>query len=287
MNDAREAQAWFASTQFSRRAFTAAATAVTGYAVLAQPVSAAAIATSAEGLVAGRVAIKAADREVPAYRAHPASGNNWPLVLVISEIFGLHAYIEDVVRRFAQAGYYAIAPDYFVRTGDPVSMTDFKLLIDTIVAPTPDAQVLGDSRAALVFAASEGASPTRLGVTGFCWGGRQTWLHIAALPQLKAGVAWYGKLKGEPTARQPHNPIELAPRLTRPVLGLYGEKDQGIPLETVEDMRAALKAAGNPGEIIVYPGAPHGFHADYRPSYQPEAAKAGWTACLAWFKRTL
>jgi carboxymethylenebutenolidase len=287
MTDEREDAAWFRAAQFSRREFTATATAMTGYAALTQPVSAAAITTPSDGLVAGRVNFATTDREIPGYRARPQTGSDWPIVLVISEVFGIHTYIQDVVRRFAQQGYYAIAPDYFVRVGDATTVTDINVLLTTIISPTPDDQVLGDSRAALAFAAGEGADATRAGVTGFCWGGRQTWLHIAALPTLRAGVAWYGRLVGTPTPQQPSSPVDKAAAMTRPVLGLYGEKDDGIPLASVDAMRAALKAANRPGQIIVYRDAPHGFHADYRPTYRPMVAQAAWRACLAHFKANL
>lgn len=286
MTDAlREAEAWFESTQFSRRLFGVSASALAGYAALTQPVAASALLTPDQGLVAGRVGLAAADRTIPAYRARPTDSGDWPVIVVISEVFGLHTYIEDVVRRLARAGYYAIAADYFIRAGNPATVTDIPTLLSTIIEPTPDAQVLSDTQSALAFAASEGASSQRIGVTGFCWGGRQTWLHMAAMPAFRAGVAWYGRLQGTPTTNQPQNPVDVAKDLTRPVLGLYGAKDSGIALETVEAMRAALAAAKSPARILVYADAPHGFHADYRPSYRPVAAEAAWTAALAHFAR--
>jgi carboxymethylenebutenolidase len=209
------------------------------------------------------------------------------VVLVISEIFGVHEHIADVARRFARQGYLAIAPELFVRQGDAGSYGEMARLMSEVIAKVPDAQVMGDLDATVAWAAANGGDPTRLGITGFCWGGRITWLFAAHNPQVKAGVAWYGRLVGAPSALTPRQPVDLAVELKGPVLGLYGGQDGGIPLDTVEKMKAALavgSAAAKRSEFVVYPDAPHAFHADYRPSYRQAAAQDGWARCQAWFK---
>lgn len=263
-------------------------TLATGFALAVQPVAAeTVITTDSEGLVAGAVMIPAADIEIPAYRAVPASAGPFPVVLVVQEIFGVHEYIKDVCRRLAKAGYMAIAPEMYVRHGD-VSRLNSIDEIRPIVAKVPDAQVMSDLDAAVAFAAASGKGDTvRLGITGFCWGGRVTWLYAAHNPQLKAGVAWYGRLVGEPTENTPRHPVSVANELGAPVLGLYGGADQGIPLETVEQMRKACAEAGKACEIVVYETAPHAFHADYRPSYRAEAAKDAWERLLAFLGKHL
>jgi len=212
---------------------------------------------------------------------------NAPVVLVVSEIFGVHEHIADVARRFAKAGYFAIAPELFVRQGDAGSYGEIAKLIAEVVNKVPDAQVMADLDACVAWAKGQGADTGRTAVTGFCWGGRITWLYSAHNPAVKAGVAWYGRLVGAPSALTPAHPVDLAGKLNGPVLGLYGGQDTGIPLDTVEKMKAAL-AAGSPAakksEFVVYPDAPHAFHADYRPSYRKDAADDGWKRCLAWFK---
>lgn len=268
----------------TRRDFTRA-TLATGFALAVQPIAAAAIATPADGLDAGEVKIPVADGTIPAYRARPKGGTNEPVVLVIQEIFGVHEHIKDLCRRFAGAGYYAIAPELFVRQGDAASAPDIDTLIKDIVAKVPDAQVLTDLDAAAAFSATEGADAARLAATGFCWGGRIVWLYAAHNEGLKAGVAWYGRLVGEANELRPKHPVDVAGALKAPVLGLYGGKDEGIPLDTVETMRVALKAANAPSDIVVYPDAPHGFNADYRPSYRAETAADAWARCLDWFKK--
>lgn len=256
-----------------------------GFAMAVQPVSAAAISTSAEGLTAGEVKIPVGDQTIPGYRAMPSSGGPFPVVLVVQEIFGVHEHIKDVCRRFAKAGYLAIAPELYARQGDVSKLTNFDDILK-IVRTVPDEQVMSDLDAAVEYAKETGKGDvTRLGVTGFCWGGRIVWLYAAHNPQLKAGVAWYGRLVGEPSELFPKHPVNIAAELKAPVLGLYAGKDQGIPLDTVEQMRTALKAAKAPGEIIVYPDAQHGFHADYRPMYKEDDAKDGWGKLLAWFKK--
>jgi carboxymethylenebutenolidase len=257
----------------------------TGFAVAVQPVAADTITTSSDGLVAGEVKIPVKDGEIPGYRAMPGKGKDFPIVLVVQEIFGVHEHIKDVCRRFAREGYLAVAPELYARQGDVSKMADWKQIIAEVVAKVPDAQVMSDLDATVDWASkSSNGNRERVAVTGFCWGGRITWLYAAHSPRLKAGVAWYGRLKGEATELQPRYPIDLSGDLKAPVLGLYGGQDQGIPLADVEAMRAALKAAGKPSEIVVFPDAGHGFFADYRPSFKADDAAAGWAKCLAWFR---
>ena len=258
-----------------------------GFAAAAGPVAAdTVIATSADGLTAGEVKIPTADGAIPAYRAMPAPGGPFPVVLVVQEIFGVHEHIKDVCRRFAKEGYVAVAPELYARQGDPAKYTDWKQLYAEIVSKVPDAQVMSDLDAAAAWAGkSSSGDVNRVGVTGFCWGGRITWLYAAHSSRVKAGVAWYGRLAGESTPLQPKYPLDVAAELKAPVLGLYGGQDQGIPLADVEKMRAALAAAKSPSEIVVFPDAPHGFNADYRPSYRTEDAREAWKQCLAWFRR--
>jgi carboxymethylenebutenolidase len=257
-----------------------------GFAAATLPVRAdTLITTGTEGLVAGEVSIPVADGEIPGYRAMPSVGGPFPLVLVVQEIFGVHEHIRDVCRRFAKAGYLAVAPELYARQGDVSKFTDYREIFAQVVSKVPDAQVMSDLDAAVAWAgASDAGAIDRLAVTGFCWGGRITWLYAAHNPRLKAGVAWYGRLTGQATELQPKYPLELAGELKAPVLGLYGGQDQGIPLEDVEKMRAALAAAKQPSEIVVFPDAPHGFNADYRPSYRATEAKEAWDRCLAWFR---
>jgi len=258
-----------------------------GFAAAAGPVAAdTVITTGSEGLTAGEVKIPTADVEIPAYRAMPAKGGPFPVVLVVQEIFGVHEHIKDVCRRFAKEGYLAVAPELYARQGDPTKFTDWKQLYAEVVSKVPDAQVMSDLDAAVAWAGKSGSGDVkRVGVTGFCWGGRITWLYCAHSPQVKAGVAWYGRLVGESSPLQPKYPIDVVADLKAPVLGLYGGQDQGIPLADVEKMRAALAAAKNPSEIVVFPEAGHGFNADYRPSYRAEDAREGWRQALAWFRR--
>lgn len=271
----------------SRRSFMARGVG-TGFAAAVLPALAqTAIKTSSEGLVAGEVTIPVGDFNMPAYRAAPAGRTGLPLVVVVSEIFGVHEYIADVARRFAKAGCFAVAPELFVRQGDAGSYGEIGKLIAEIISKVPDTQVMGDLDATVAWAKGQGADTARTGVTGFCWGGRITWMFAAHNPSVKAGVAWYGRLSGAPNSMSPTNPVDVAGKLHGPVLGLYGGQDAGIPLDTVEQMKKAL-AAGSPAakksEIVVYPDAPHAFHADYRPSYRQAAAEDGWKRALAWFK---
>jgi carboxymethylenebutenolidase len=266
------------------------------YAATAMPIVAqTAITTPDTGLSAGQghypVSAGGNTFDVPFYYAAPQGQKNLPVVLVVQEIFGLHAYIADTCRRFAQAGYLAIAPDLYARQGDASKYTDMGQLMAELVSKVPDAQVLADLDGALAWAAGHGGDTARAGITGFCWGGRITWLYAAHNPALKAGVAWYGRLVGTASALQPRHPVEVAGNLKAPVLGLYGGQDGGIPLSTVDQMKAALQVAGSAGntaaaqsEFVVYPDAPHAFHADYRPSYRKEAAQDGFKRALAWFK---
>ncbi|QHG20172.1 dienelactone hydrolase family protein [Nostoc sp. ATCC 53789] len=271
--------------EITRRKFIATSTLATGFALAVQPISAQVTATDAKGLVAGAVKIPVKDGEIPAYRAAPATGENFPIVLVIQEIFGVHEHIQDVTRRFAQLGYLAIAPELFIRQGDVTKLSSIDE-IRPIVSKVPDSQVLSDLDATVKWAVkSAKGNANKLAITGFCWGGRITWLYAAHNPKVKAGVAWYGRLVGDATELQPKYPIDIASKLTVPILGLYGGKDTGIPLNTVEQMRDRLKSSSSKSEIIVYPDAPHAFFADYRPSYREKDAKDGWKRLLAWFKK--
>jgi carboxymethylenebutenolidase len=268
---------------FNRRGFLVTALGA-GFALAVQPVMAqTAIATDTQGLAAGEIKVKTADGEMVAYRAQPASGSNFPVILVVSEIFGVHEYIADTCRRLAKLGYQAIAPELFARHGDPRKLTNIQEILAGIVAKVPDAQVMSDLDACVAWAKVSGGDTARLGITGFCWGGRIVWLYAAHNPQLKAGVAWYGRLVGQASALTPKQPTDLAGNLKAPVLGLYGGADAGIPLDTVWDMQDKLKAAGGKSMIHVYDDAPHAFHADYRPSYRKEVAEDGWKRMREWF----
>ena len=272
--------------QFTRRQFIAVTTLAAGFALAVHPISAQVITTDAKGLVAGEVKIPASDGEIPAYRAMPATGSNFPVVLVVQEIFGVHEHLQDICRRFAKMGYLAIAPELYARQGDVSKLTDIQEIISKVVSKVPDAQVMSDLDATVAWAAkSSKGNADKLGITGFCWGGRVVWLYAAHNPNLKAGVAWYGRLVSESSLLTPQHPIDIADELKAPVLGLYGGSDNGIPNETVEKMRQALKAAESPSEIVLYPDTPHGFFADYRPSYRKEEAEDGWKRLQAWFKQ--
>jgi carboxymethylenebutenolidase len=283
MHDERQEQ--FLEVRFTRREFVMTALA-TGFALAVRPVSAETISTDATGLEAGEVKIPVADGEIPAYRAMPATGGPFPVVIVVQEIFGVHEHMKDICRRFAKLGYLGIAPELYARQGDVSKLTDIPEIISTVVSKVPDVQVMADLDATVKWAQDSGKGDVnKLGITGFCWGGRIVWLYAAHSPQLKAGVAWYGRLVGESSELLPKHPIDVAKELKAPVLGLYGGADTGIPNDTVEQMQAALKAAGSSSEIILYPDTPHGFYADYRPSYRQEQAQDGWEKLLAWFKK--
>ena len=273
---------WAGDLDISRRSLALALAG--GYAVAAFSAEAEPIKTDAKGLVTGVVEIPAADRKIPAYVARPAGPGRRPAVLVYTEVFGVHEWIKDVARRLAHAGYVAIAPDFFVRHGDPTKLTDFGE-IRKIVSQATDAQVTSDTAATLKYLKAQAfVNPAKLAVTGFCWGGAKTWLAVERFADFKAGVAWYGQLKANPAMGGAVGAIDRVKDMHAPVLGLYGGKDQGIPLADVEAMRAALKAAGKAGsEIVVYPEAQHGFLADYRPSYDAKAGADGWKRMLAFF----
>ncbi|MEN6585125.1 MAG: dienelactone hydrolase family protein, partial [Sulfuricella sp.] len=270
---------------FTRRAFVITMLGA-GFALATQPVMAqTVIKTSADGLVAGEIKVPVSDGEMVAYRAQPDKGANFPVILVVSEIFGVHEHIADICRRLAKLGYMAIAPELFARYGDPRKISSIQDILDDIVSKVPDAQVMSDLDACAAWAKGHGGDTLRLAVTGFCWGGRITWLYAAHNPNLKAAVAWYGRISGVDSELTPKQPLDLAAQLKVPVLGLYGGQDQGIPLDDVEDMRAAIKKAGGKSEIHVYPDAPHAFNADYRPSYRKDAAEDGWKRMQAWLKK--
>jgi carboxymethylenebutenolidase len=257
----------------------------TGFAAATLPVAAqSVIKTDSAGLLAGTVNLNVGGQTVPVYRAQPEGKSKLPVILVISEIFGVHEHIADVARRFAKQGYLALAPELFVRQGDPSKIADIATLMKDIISKTPDAQVMADLDACVAWAAANGGNVDKLGITGFCWGGRITWMYSAHNPKVKAGVAWYGRLVGDATPNTPKHPVDIAPGLSVPVLGLYGAKDTGIPLESVEKMKAALAKGSSKSEFVVYPDAGHAFHADYRPSYNEKDARDGWTRALAWFK---
>jgi carboxymethylenebutenolidase len=261
------------------------------YAATAQPIVAqTAITTSETGLRCARSSYTVAGFEVPFFFAAPQGKSHLPVVLVVQEIFGLHEYIVDVCRRLAHQGYLAIAPDLYARQGDASTYTDIGALMSELVNRVPQAQVLADLDGALDWAIDQGGDPQRMGITGFCWGGRVTWLYCAHNPQIKAGVAWYGRLVGVPTALSPQQPVDIAAKLHSPVLGLYGGQDTGIPLSTVDEMKQALSSAAAHGnaaaaasEFVLYPDAPHAFHADYRPSYRAADAADGFQRTLRWF----
>ena len=270
---------------FNRRSFIATAVGA-GFALATQPISAqTVIKTDTEGLLAGEIMVPAVDRELPGYRAMPAGGTKLPTVLVIHEIFGVHEYLRDVCRRLAKAGYLAIAVDMYIRHGETAKMSNVQEIMAGPVAAASDTEHMADLDACAAWAAKNGGDPQRLAVTGFCRGGRTTWLYAAHNPQLKAAVAWYGELDAAQTARKPKSPLDLAGQMKAPVLGLYAGKDQGITADQVEYMRSELTKAGSKSQIHVYPDAPHAFHADYRPTYRKEAAEDGWKRMLEWLRQ--
>jgi carboxymethylenebutenolidase len=272
-------------TSITRRVFISTGIGV-GFALAVQPISAWAILTSGDGLVTGTVEIPTQNGNMPAYRAMPQGKGPFPVVLVIHEIFGVHEHIQDICRRLAQAGYLAISPNLFFRHGDPTRLHDIKKIVSQIVSKTTLSEAMSDLDSTVKWvAASKQGDVARMGMTGFCWGGKTTWMYCAHNPKLKAGVAWYGSLVGEPTREQPKNPVDIASELHVPVLGLYGGKDDHITSDHVEKMKKALKSnPKNNSKIIIYPDAEHGFNADYRPSYNEKDAKDAWKHLLAWFK---
>lgn len=270
--------------RLSRRGFIVTSLGA-GFALATQPIMAqTAIKTDTTGLTAGEIQVPTADGKLAAYRAMPAGGKNLPTVLVVHEIFGVHEYIKDICRRLAKLGYLAIAAEMYARHGDVSKMSNIREILDGPVAAATDVEHMSDLDACAAWAAKNGGDPARLGITGFCRGGRTVWLYAAHNPKLKAAVAWYGQLDGAPSPNQPKWPLDLAASIKPPVLGLYGGKDQGITADDIEAMRDALKQVGSKSELHVYPDAPHAFHADYRPSYRKDAADDGWQRMLAWFK---
>ncbi|GJD30893.1 hypothetical protein PMNALOAF_2144 [Methylobacterium adhaesivum] len=282
--DAMDGLDGLTTSPFSRRGFVMTSL-MTGLTLATTSVAAQAIHTDAAGLVAGEVSIPAGDGPMPGYRAMPEGPGPFPVILVIEEIFGVHDYIKDVCRRLAKAGYCAVAPELYARQGDLSTMTDAKVIIRDVIAKTPDAQWIADLDAAAAWAVSaSNGDETRLATIGWCRGGRGVWLYAAHRRDLKAGVAWYGPVGGERTAIQPRTADDVAGEIHAPILALYGGADTGIPVASVEAARDKAVAAGKSVELVVYPDAPHGFHADYRPSYRREAAEEGWTRALAFLK---
>ncbi|WP_017345675.1 dienelactone hydrolase family protein [Pantoea sp. A4] len=257
-----------------------------GFAPAVHPIAATTITTTSEAIQAGETSVASQGENMPAYFAKPKdAAGPLPVVMVVQEIFGVHEHIRDLCRRLALEGYLAVAPELYFREGDPGEYSDIPTLLKELVSKVPDSQVLSDLDHVANWAAKHGGDIRRLAITGFCWGGRISWLYAAHNPQLKAAVAWYGRLVGDKTLKQQKHPIDVAVDLNAPVLGLYGGQDDGIPLEGVELMRQALHAANAKAEIVVYPDAGHAFNADYRPSYHAESAQDGWQRMLAWFKQ--
>jgi carboxymethylenebutenolidase len=272
--------------KWSRRDFVASGLA-TGFALAVQPVCAQTmIVTDTRGIAAGEVRVPVKGGTIPAYAAYPGKGKAFPMVLVVQEIFGVHEHIRDVCRRLAKVGYLAVAPELYYRQGDPAKVSDNKEIFAQIVSKVSDAQVMSDLDATVAWGRGLGlAHKSKLAITGFCWGGRIVWMYAAHSPGVKAGVAWYGRVVGDKSSMTPANPIDVVERINAPVLGLYGGADAGIPNDTVDRMRAALKAAGKKSEIHTYPDTPHAFHADYRPSYRKEQAEDGWKRMRAWLRK--
>jgi carboxymethylenebutenolidase len=272
--------------KWNRRDFMASGLA-TGFALAVQPVCAQTmIVTDTRGLAAGEVRVPVQGGTIPAYAAYPEKGKAFPVVLVVQEIFGVHEHIKDVCRRLAKAGYLAVAPELYYRQGDPSKLSDNKEIFAQIVSRVPDTQVMSDLDSTVAWARGLGlAHKSKLGITGFCWGGRIVWMYAAHNQDVRAGVAWYGRVVGDKSSMTPTNPIDVVERINAPVLGLYGGADAGIPNDTVDRMRAALKAAGKKSEIYTYPDTPHAFHADYRPTYRKEQAEDGWKRLRAWLKK--
>jgi carboxymethylenebutenolidase len=278
----------FSTPPMTRRAFAATGL-VAGFTLATGPLNAAAIITDAHGLDAGEVSVPVSDGKIPAYRAKPSNKTNLPIILVVQEIFGVHEHIKDICRRLAHLGYYAIAPSLYARYGDPgkYDMAHVKDLVTDIVAKVPDAEVMRDLDSTVAFAGTDGADTDKLGITGFCWGGRIVWLYAAHNPNVKAGVAWYGPLRGPvpPNPLRPLYPLDIADKINAPVLGLYGGLDTGIGVANMEDMKAALARAGKlKSKIEIFMDAQHGFFADYRPTYNEKDAQDGWRQLRAWMK---
>ena len=258
---------------------------ISGFTLAVTTVQAQVIHTDEAGLDAGEIKISTNDGEIPGYYARPAGAGPFPVVLVIEDIFGVHEHIKDLCRRLAKAGYVAVAPELFARQGDLSKMTDVQAIVRDVISKAPDDQVMKDLDAAANWAGANKGDLGRMAVTGFCRGGRNTWFYAAHNPALKAAVAWYGPVGGATSPIQPQTVIDVADKIGCPVLGLYGGADTSIPVESVQAAAAKAKAAGKTVEIVVFPDAPHGFNADYRPSYRKEAAEDGWGRMLAWFKQ--
>jgi carboxymethylenebutenolidase len=274
-----------ADGSLSRREFLVT-TLATGFALASGAVEAQAIVTDAKGLIAGEVSIPVADGKIPAYRAAPQTKGQHPVLLVIQEIFGVHEHIRDMCRRFAKLGYYAIAPEMFARQGDVSKMGDINAILSEVVSKVPDAQVMSDLDAAVAFAKASGqADASRLGAVGYCWGGRTVWLYAGHNPGLKAGVAYYGLLKGMQSPIKPQDPLDMAAGVKAPVLGLYAGSDAYIPMDHVEQMRTLLAKGSSGSELLVFPGVNHGFNADYRPTYDKIAAEYAQQLALDWLKK--
>jgi carboxymethylenebutenolidase len=257
---------------------------MTGLTLATTRVEAQVITTDMDGIEAGEVQVPVADGKLPGYYARPKGAGPFPIVVVIEEILGVHDYIKDTCRRFAKNGHLAVAVELYARLGDISKMTDVGQIFSQVISKAPDATLLADLDASVAWAEANHGDGTRLAVTGFCRGGRNTWLYAAHNPKLKAAVAWYGPIVGPTSDIQPKQPIDIAGELKCPLLGLYGGKDTGIKVEDVQAAMAKARAAGKTVELQIFPDAPHGFHADYRPSYRADAATAGWTRALALFK---
>jgi carboxymethylenebutenolidase len=258
---------------------------MTGLTLAATRVEAQVIHTDSVGLEAGETRIPVPDGQLPAYYARPQGDGPFPTVLVIEEIFGVHDYIKDTCRRLGHLGYLAVAPELYARLGDLSKMSDIGQIIRDVISKAPDATLMSDLDATATWAAANHGDANRLGVTGFCRGGRDTWLYAAHNPRLKAAVAWYGPVMGPTSEIQPKNAMDVAAELKCPLLGLYGGQDQGVKVADVQAAAAKARAAGKTVEIVVFPDAPHGFHADYRPSYRPADAAEGWKRMQDWFRQ--
>ncbi len=258
---------------------------ISGFTLATTRVEAQVIHTDAGGLDAGETRIPTTEGELPAYYARPSGAGPFPTVLVIEEIFGVHEYIKDTCRRLAKLGYLAVAPELYARIGDLSEMTDVSAIIRDVISKAPDGRLMQDLDSTAAWAASNKGDPARLAVTGFCRGGRNVWMYDAHNPALKAAVAWYGPIKGQPSPIQPTNPGDIAGDIHAPLLGMYGGQDTGIAVPDVQAAAAKARAAGKTVEVVVFPDAPHGFHADYRPSYRKADAEDGWVRMLAWFKK--
>ena len=285
---------WLANAYegMSRRQFlarmTAAGVGLAGFAIAANSVAGEVITTPTSGLAVADGKVASGGFQVPIYEARPATAGKYPVVLVIPEVFGMHEHIKDVARRFAKEGFLAITFEPYAREGGVLQLPDIES-VRKVVDPVPDDRVMGDLDAIAAYAKQHPAArPDQIGVTGFCRGGMYTLLFAAHSREIKAAVPWYGQLKPAKTPGvRTVGPLDVASQISAPVLGLYGEADLGIPVADVKEMEAALKASGKTAEFVIYPGAPHAFFADYRPSYRPEAAKDAWGRCVGWFNKSL